>query len=100
MKPLDMAPPAAPDEDVLPARYRGRRKNTARWCRGKVGVAHVPVIVLGQYGGTKGCGPSNGLPDNARWVCWHIEACQTCGKHLKSTVPCPDNTAHLPQMFL
>ena len=49
--------------EELPAPHHSK-KNTKRWCRGKVGVAHDFAWHL-DYKGRKG---------------WHEETCKNCGK--------------------
>lgn len=78
--------------DTMP---RGRgRKDTKRWCRGKVGTEHEPrVEYRSQYG--HACGwmwwYRGGVKDSGYWSCHHSEVCQRCGKvlrHLKAE-ECP-----------
>lgn len=85
-----------PLDDDGPTLRRGRRKKTAKWCRGKVGVEHAPTLVHDDR--YPPCGPSGWLDRATRtwhqtggWVCFHIEVCATCGKHLRFyAIPCPD----------
>lgn len=47
------------------AKHIGRRKNTRKWCRGKVGIAHQFVTT----------------ESHKLWnLVWHIERCRGCGK--------------------
>jgi len=70
----------------------GRRKNTKRWCRGKVGREHVsgivkdPQLLFGQA--DRPCALDR------RWFpCIHMERCTVCGKVLRRWLPadeCPE----------
>ncbi len=53
----------------------GSKKNTRRWCRGKVGVEHKPVV--------KGYGEAKHLAGDWANFEWEIVVCERCGKHLK-----------------
>jgi hypothetical protein len=44
----------------------GGKKNTRRWCRGRVGLAHTPAWMT----------DPGGLPG------WMVYACTKCGRHL------------------
>lgn len=79
------------DDEVMPHKSK---KNTRRWCKGKVGREHTPEIRhTGERNGwAKGwvCGPRRwGLKG---WSCHHEEICTTCGKLLRWTLggDCPD----------
>lgn len=67
-----------------------KKKNTKKWCKGKVGVEHEPVIELNtkhMYGSNYGkkCRP------DVWWGCYHHEVCKNCGKELKLFFSsCPD----------
>lgn len=64
-----------------------KKKNTKRWCKGKVGKEHEPVIELNtkrMYGNIREC-RSGGW-----WYCFHHEVCKNCHKELKYMVDCPD----------
>lgn len=83
-----------PDEEDRTPRRR-RKKDTRRWCRGKVGVEHQPVIVRDHWGWTadQECGLRDWVvgrdPD---WFCFHREVCDNCGKvlrHKLSDEECP-----------
>lgn len=69
------------------------KKNTKKWCRGKVGVEHVLDIRKGRYFESLGdrviCrwratwkGWSHGGWDalDPKWLCFHEEYCVNCGK--------------------
>lgn len=87
---LDEARADAPD---MP-RYRAR-KDRKRWCRGKVGVEHVPkvvmsktwVYVLTRDGKERGCrwlSMNYWHPEkHQRYACYHERRCTQCGKVLK-----------------
>jgi hypothetical protein len=84
------------------------KKNTKRWCKGKVGVEHQPVINMTNYYYAK-CNKPNYLitsreysfEDEVRnprffsriWSCCHQIQCQMCGKileHYLAWYDCPD----------
>ena len=80
------------DRGYRPRRPRAR-KNTRRWCRGKVGVEHTPEIQSDH----RGLGPCRVPPGWARWRstwwCHHVERCSECGKTLRHSLDvgeCPD----------
>jgi hypothetical protein len=50
---------------------KGKRKDRKTWCRGKVGVEHIPECVLYR----------DFLPT------WRMLICKTCGKQLKVYAP-------------
>lgn len=98
------------DAKVWPADHpvTGRpkaRKDTRRWCRGKVGVEHVPEVTAGHWALSLGrrCHRSEEWslrlwPDRP-WACVHQRSCASCGKVLVPTLPwreCPD----LPAVFV
>jgi hypothetical protein len=104
-------------KDPLSTKARGRkpraRKDTRRWCKGKVGVEHTLAIVPdSRYSWMKdGCrwvpytvwgGPKTGRVKNWRWSCQHHEVCSVCGKHFRSgwdfTEECPDFIPLLPPL--
>lgn len=72
------------------------RKDTKRWCRGKVGVEHTPNVVLAaagwqRFGGwEKRCGWSSWKP--AGWMCRHQEVCSECGRIMREAFgkDCPN----------
>jgi hypothetical protein len=87
-----------------PAKKAPARKNTRSWCKGKVGVEHIPVLVLDhtdpQFGKAPPCRWAVGWSSTARkdvvyWRCPHHEVCGRCGKVLRdrwsvSITECPD----------
>lgn len=65
-----------------------RRKNTRRWCRGKVGVPHTLAVREGDPKERvpewfKRCGPN---PWTGRWRCAEQEYCTSCGKIMRRRV--------------
>lgn len=79
-----------------------RKKKTGKWCKGKVGVPHKPVIEFDRryengYSGRMTCGWTKTffISDRGRmyWRCLHHEVCSVCGKHLRwrlKPAECPD----------
>lgn len=106
--------------DPEPAKRAPRRKDTKRWCRGKVGVEHeLAAAVRSFYGNAYVCGwrrtgyyasvepppvYPKGVPIPKRrrlikrefvvtgreWRCFHEWRCTVCGKWLGSLPQCPD----------
>lgn len=68
------------------------RKDTRKWCRGKPGIPHKPVIVKvpwGQQHGLK-CKSTDVM---VGWRhCWHQIECAVCGKFIADVDPadCPE----------
>lgn len=93
---------AASEQTIWPADHpkvtqsKSKRKDTRRWCRGKVGVEHVLVIQKASWSRNFPCrmfsyrrGPN--FP--AAWVCRHQRACENCGKIIDHSIKvdeCPD----------
>lgn len=79
------------------------RKNKRDWCRGKVGVRHVPVVVVDPYFASlqranKESGVCYEVEPNSvfsrrgrRNNCFHITMCESCGRRLDFDSPdvCP-----------
>lgn len=66
------------------------KKDTRRWCRGKVGIEHEPIVQKRPgYWQDKPCKWSQVVPLLA---CNHEEVCKNCGKILKWTLgdDCPE----------
>lgn len=102
---LDERRASAPDTPKY-----GKKKNTRRWCKGKVGVEHQAEIVLDERTVTwrtnNGDRPPCYRPDWATktrmgqrskfwsWMCSHIEVCTVCGKILEHVLDdrCPNYT--------
>jgi hypothetical protein len=88
--------PDSREQREYPTRFN-KRKNTKRWCKGKVGREHQPVIVYDEryLRWHKEChvAPSWAYRSMKGWYCIHLEVCTNCGKHLRWRVPkeeCPD----------
>jgi hypothetical protein len=85
------------DRGYRPRRPRAR-KDTKRWCRGKVGVEHTPVLdyrsFIKSYRDQPYCRvPPPWNPWKTNWWCHHIEKCSECGKTLRHSLDvgeCPD----------
>lgn len=86
------------DEDPTP--YRPR-KNRARWCRGKPGREHTPIVAVDEkfsslFPAGYTCTPVRGFG----WGCRHHQVCSTCGKTLINGFEpamqdlCPDLNPH------
>lgn len=76
-----------------------RKKNTRRWCKGKVGVEHQAEIVIDErtavWRSNNHTRPECYRPDWLRntkhgsthptwsWMCSHVERCVVCGKILE-----------------
>lgn len=68
-----------------------KRKNTKKWCKGKVGREHVEVIELDEkhYGYRRAwgkeirCGEVMTYYPSGRKACYHHVICENCGKELK-----------------
>lgn len=79
-----------PESRSVPA-----RKNTKRWCRGKVGTEHQPAVTMGQSWG-RVCGKDQSWSVRRRalvnvWRCYHEMRCSQCGKVVDRSVErCPD----------
>jgi hypothetical protein len=71
-----------------PVAVRHPRKNRKRWCKGKVGVEHRPVIERDPFWDKYGACQPRGW-----WSgCYHWERCTVCGKVLRRFLgaDCPD----------
>lgn len=97
--------------DENPVRHT-RRRSTKQWCKGKVGVEHVPEVTLDRYTESlrryprqdewlSACQWQNwiyGKPDHGwRFHCWHQRRCVNCGKILNrlEDQECPDYTPRI-----
>ena len=82
------------DDD--PGRPTRPKKDTTRWCRGKVGRPHTPVIEFNRRVG-KPCEMNR----RGEWVCFHETVCSACEKVLKGwwDTPCPDKPEGVPYDF-
>ena len=78
-----------------------KRKNTAKWCRGKQGVEHIPAIVpnsdfLNQLK-LKDCLEFAKRSNGQSGTCLHRIECTVCSKILTQFLPieeCPDLNPH------
>ena len=87
------------DEEDETSHYK-KKKNTKKWCKGKVGREHVLEITRSNYAFHLQCNyPKWGVIKDGivvplgRYVCWHQRSCQKCGKVIEWTIPkeeCPD----------
>lgn len=79
-------------DDDDPGKPAAARKDTKRWCRGKVGREHQPMLQRARnYGRLTECGAGY----HGRWVCYHETVCSVCSKVLKhwgTADECPDYT--------
>ena len=95
-EPLDSWDGSVDPEDIYEELYGERdrpfkkKKNAKKYCRGRVGREHKPVIEVNRKYGWRDykCGPSRWMKDY--WICHHHEVCSECGKELKFNVECPD----------
>jgi len=77
------------------------RKNTRRWCKGKIGVDHVLEVRLSKHAtspwrnGTPPCYRADWSRKN--WWCNHERYCTRCGKIVVPSLndACPDFTAEV-----
>jgi hypothetical protein len=87
-----------PDNPGYRPRKSKARKNTRRWCRGKVGLEHRPVLdyrsFIKSYRDEPYCRvPPSWSPSKMDWWCRHVEKCSECGKILRHKLnvgECPD----------
>lgn len=84
--------------DQDPERRSKSKKNTKRWCKGKVGREHVPEIRFNEMWRSldRKCGARVRFWGGG---CYHEEACSGCGKILRWALPwgeCPDNPRNRP----
>jgi hypothetical protein len=73
-----------------PDRQPGKRKNTRRWCKGKVGVEHTLVVRM-RRDRSKGChwfawSVRGKAIQRGAWICVEQEVCISCGKILRHTL--------------
>jgi hypothetical protein len=77
------------------------KKNTKKWCKGKIGLEHDPEIKpssMYNYWKTSdperpACRKPTWVGWHREWMCWHVRACRRCGKILDpflSKEECPD----------
>lgn len=91
-------------DDEQPARRAPARKDTKRWCKGKVGREHMPVVAMSHHflsplpsGKEYRCGwVLRGVVDGERrerWNCLHKRRCDVCERVLTLFglgTDCPD----------
>lgn len=98
--------PKNPDSSLNRGRKPRAKKDTRKWCKGVEGREHVPVLTV-QHGRSP-CFVVGAYDretctwiDNGQWICYHLIACEACGKHLVENTPCPDRPDDAPaQMWL
>lgn len=61
------------------------KKNTKRWCRGKVGVEHKPICVV-----------YDDLKNRKVYAPWRVLICSACKKELDHYYPSPFRTLPAP----
>jgi hypothetical protein len=87
-------PKSDPDAKEHRERPQRRKKDTRRWCKGKLGRKHKPGIVFDDRF-QRPCAPAPAWAQKLKgwwWMCHHIEICTVCKKHLRWYVPkeeCP-----------
>lgn len=84
------------------ARTMNRKKKTAKWCKGKQGVEHVPEVVVNHNLQNRECkwfttylwrGGKRAEPWRTFWSCSHATRCANCGKYINYLglgEDCPD----------
>lgn len=73
------------------------KKDTKKWCKGKVGREHVPELTKQSWANDRTCAPPERwmlqLMPTRNWRCYHQWVCANCGKVLDRWLPardCPD----------
>lgn len=88
---------ATPASDTW-RKSRNTKKDTKRWCRGKVGVAHTPEVRFDKFfAGRQVCHERTAewaiRLSGPGWKCFHQKVCTNCGKitqhWLTDTKECP-----------
>lgn len=88
------------------ARTGNKKKSTAKWCKGKIGVEHVTELVVNHnISWRKACkwyplyfsyDRRDEGPKEWRYTCLHSYRCINCGKYteyfLKNVEECPNYT--------
>jgi hypothetical protein len=74
----------APAPEAPKTRGLGNKRDTKRWCKGKVGVKHMPAVKT--YAELKNWKGLKGLAPNI-WQGWLVQYCSECGKELDHYVP-------------
>lgn len=71
--------------DPRPARSRSKYKNTRKWCRGKEGVEHSPIVEISRPFHSIPNAICGNSPNTNYNMCYHHVACENCGKELQFT---------------
>ena len=82
-----------------------KRKKTAKWCKGKVGVEHVTEIVVNHNYSRPTCGwrpiytRRTGIVQIWRWhySCIHSRKCTTCGKYVEYYIDAEECPQFVPR---
>ena len=86
------------------------KKNTRKWCKGKVGREHTPEIVVPVNAYTRSVRRNQACHEigwwdqaekvwhrDGQWSCAQALVCSTCQKVIKPMVDdCPDRPPHIP----
>lgn len=96
MKWIGDEPQKLADKGAKPSAHKGKKTSTSKWCKGKVGREHVPVLQTKGFWKMQECQlrgnydkkQSKWVADVA-WLCVHLYVCEKCGKHLGHPVKCP-----------
>lgn len=84
---------------------RKSKKDTHKWCKGKVGREHVWEIAKTNWATNQECKYYNGVDwrtgeSYRHWKCWHHHVCSNCGKYSEEWfglgTKCPDFHAVKP----
>jgi hypothetical protein len=90
-------------------RKPGTKKNTKRWCRGKVGIYHVPVLIEEDWYLSMGyrceervlAFPWMQIPNTKlRWFCIHQERCVACNKIIRHNLRIEECPSYLDKYGL
>lgn len=71
--------------DAAKTRSNPNKRDTKRWCKGKVGIEHKPAVKT--YAEIKNWQGIKGLAKGDIWQGWLVQYCSTCGKELDHYVP-------------
>lgn len=91
-----------PDASWNKNRPQRNKKNTKKWCKGKVGVEHITEVIVPENAGsifTRDRPPCHTWETTYRgpvWWCLHYNVCITCGKHVSRAKVCPANVDNIP----
>lgn len=85
------------DNDEWTTAHPHVHKDTAHWCKGRVGVRHEPTVVRSHAPLSRTCGVRESYREPAAkvWHCGHQVRCEGCGKVLEAlpSDDCPDRPA-------